>query len=66
MPTARHTLTVRLPLGATDDGPVATALAAASKRWWPDGPHPRLWSETLGLLPQSSIAPDGITVADLV
>ncbi|WP_406504407.1 amino acid adenylation domain-containing protein [Streptomyces sp. NBC_01602] len=47
MPTARHTLTVRLPLGATDDGPVATALAAASKRWWPDDPHPRLWSETV-------------------
>ncbi|WP_326814967.1 amino acid adenylation domain-containing protein [Streptomyces sp. NBC_01763] len=47
MPTARHTLTVRLPLGATDDGPVATALATASKRWWPDGPHPRLWTETV-------------------
>lgn len=47
MPTARHTLTVRLPQGATDDGPVATALAAASERWWPDGPHPRLWTETV-------------------
>ncbi|MET8327104.1 amino acid adenylation domain-containing protein [Streptomyces sp. NPDC005181] len=47
MPTGRPTLTVRLPQGATDDGPVATALAKASKRWWPDGPHPRLWTETV-------------------
>ena len=47
MPTARHTLTVRLPRGATDDGTVATVLATASKRWWPDGPQPRLWTETV-------------------
>ncbi|HEV7628931.1 MAG TPA: hypothetical protein VGO89_20775, partial [Streptomyces sp.] len=47
MPTARHTLTVRLPRGATDDGTVATVLATASKRWWPDGPQPRLWAETV-------------------
>ncbi len=47
MPTARHALTVRLPRGATDDGTVATVLATASKRWWPDGPQPRLWTETV-------------------
>lgn len=46
MPTDPHTLTVRLPRGATDDT-VATVLATASKRWWPDGPHPRLWTETV-------------------
>ncbi|MFB6709780.1 amino acid adenylation domain-containing protein [Streptomyces sp. NPDC056333] len=46
MPTAPHTLTVRLPRGATDDA-VATLLATASKRWWPNGPHPRLWTETV-------------------
>lgn len=47
MATARHTLTVRLPRGATDDGTVATVLATASRRWWPDGPQPRLWTETV-------------------
>ncbi|MGW8796049.1 amino acid adenylation domain-containing protein [Streptomyces sp. NPDC055775] len=47
MATARHTLTVRLPRGATDDGTVATVLATASKLWWPDGPQPRLWTETV-------------------
>ncbi|MFJ7942685.1 amino acid adenylation domain-containing protein [Streptomyces sp. NPDC096354] len=46
MPTARRALTVRLPRGVTDDA-VATALATASKRWWPDGPHPRLWTGTV-------------------
>jgi amino acid adenylation domain-containing protein len=46
VPIAPHTLTVRLPRGATNDA-VATVLATASKRWWPDGPHPRLWTETV-------------------
>nr|WTB33357.1 amino acid adenylation domain-containing protein [Streptomyces sp. NBC_00830] len=56
MPTALQSLTVRLPQGATDDGPVVDVLAAASKRWWPDGPHPRLWTETLAAAPDSERA----------
>ncbi|MDX5577573.1 AMP-binding protein, partial [Streptomyces sp. ID01-9D] len=46
MPPAQHTLTVSLPPTVTDTA-LAAVLAAAAELWWPEGRHPRLWSETV-------------------
>ncbi|MEU3006106.1 amino acid adenylation domain-containing protein [Streptomyces sp. NPDC007020] len=56
MPSAQHSLTVRLS-PTTTDAALAASLTAASGLWWPGGRHPRLWTESVPA-PASSGAAD--------